>query len=835
MKRTLDQLSDAELDALIAHKKAIAQVVAQATPRDRGQPIRPQTTATGAFGRGALDSATLNFAPKIVGAVGAPIVQALRPDLFGDKEYDEVYKELRDTTRAQQKQAAEEHPYANFAGNIAGSVALPFPAKTVKGAAKLGALYGGAQALGGNDEGEVGSLSADDALAFLSGAGQGAVLGGTAQGLINRFLPKKNPASPETMERLGLSQEFDTPITLGEATGSPQQLLQEEAALKGRLGSTNQENMREFKDVRGQSFKDAASRLRESVGGEEFVSKGAAAGDVVNKIQREALDARDAYSKLYQEAKQTVAKVDTTDLREFTKLAVVDLEEAAITADNAPKTFGEIKALTRILGRPNIKLNELEAWKQGLNRSIRDVPRGGQEEFALKQLSQKFDGYLDGVIDKALVEGDTEALQKFREARKLAAQWHARYGAKDASEFGKKFIEDIVDNARFSREPYSDEMLVNKILGTSELGFKAESAGIVQEIKRQVGQSEFKKIKLEAANKLLAPLFSETPNVTTYRNNLKRLVEGNPTLAKELFSKDELAQLEKLGKLGQALFTRQKSLTNPSGTAEVLIDFIGRKSGFGWAKEAIGNLLTKKIPLEQDAVRKAAMAGTKMPREMSAVSKAILLGGQGSLIGDLASAKSFDGLSDKELDALIAQKQQAPEQSPQIENQTSDLPTSPSESRDTGISRTASLLDKIAYIESSNNPNARNQTSSASGLLQFTDGTWKDAVSRYGSETGITMQDKDSPRAQRIMASKMLASNSRELQQFLGREPSDGELYLTHFLGLDGAKKLMRYHGTGAAAARVLPAAARANRSIFFDNGKPRTVEQVYSLISRKI
>lgn len=812
MKKRLDQLSDAELESLIARKGGAAPM-----QKMNSEPLQQQISTAGAFGRGALDTASLGFAPKIVGALGAPVVKALRPDLFGNQSYGEAYKELRDTTRNQQSLASEQHPTANFAGSLLGVAGLPFPASTIKGAAKLGAAYGGAQAIGSNDSGEVGQFTADDALGGLAGAGIGGLFGGAAQGLLNKLLPKRAPANPDALERLNISQESGVPITKGEATGNPAELLKEEAAIKGRLGANNHQSMKELKELQNQRFKEYASNTRSKLGGgQAYSSKGAATSDVVNQIQKQALNDRAEYSKLYQEAKKNVAKVSTEDLKQFPKLASDDLESAALTIDNAPKTYGELRALNRILEKPELHLNDLEAWKQGLNRSLRDVQRGGQEEFALKQLSQKFDGYLDGIIEKALVEGDTKALGQFKEARKLAAAWHSNYGAKDPSEFGKKFIEDIVDNARFSREPYSDEMLVNKIFGASELGFKPESAAIVQELKRQGGDQAFSKIKLEAANKLVAPLFAETPNVTTYRNNLKRFMENNSSLAEALFDKTELQDLSKLSTLGDAIFSRPKSLINPSGTAEVILDHLGKKSFVG---NMISNLANKRIPLEQEAIKKAVVAGEKMPRQMSAAQKAAVLGTQGSIIGGLAeSNKAFDSLSDAQLEQLIASKKEKATTVPtEIEKPKNDL------------------LNKIAYVESGNNPNARSNTSSASGLLQFTDGTWRDAVKRYGQETGISLRDKNDPKAQRVMAQLMLRDNGQELQTFLGRKPNDTELYLTHFLGLGGAKKLLRSRGSEQPAARLLPAAAKANRSIFFQGRRPRTVDEVYQVISQKI
>ena len=73
-------------------------------------------------------------------------------------------------------------------------------------------------------------------------------------------------------------------------------------------------------------------------------------------------------------------------------------------------------------------------------------------------------------------------------------------------------------------------------------------------------------------------------------------------------------------------------------------------------------------------------------------------------------------------------------------------------------------------------------------------------------------------------------SNARHLTNKLGRAPTDGELYIAHFMGANGAARLigMAEANPGATAAHSFPAAARSNRSIFFDkSGRARNFAEV--------
>jgi len=60
-------------------------------------------------------------------------------------------------------------------------------------------------------------------------------------------------------------------------------------------------------------------------------------------------------------------------------------------------------------------------------------------------------------------------------------------------------------------------------------------------------------------------------------------------------------------------------------------------------------------------------------------------------------------------------------------------------------------------------------------------------------------------------------------------------LYFAHFMGAPAASKAISMLGKGAIAARSFPSAASANRSIFYDGSRPRTVDEVYELITSKV
>ena len=87
------------------------------------------------------------------------------------------------------------------------------------------------------------------------------------------------------------------------------------------------------------------------------------------------------------------------------------------------------------------------------------------------------------------------------------------------------------------------------------------------------------------------------------------------------------------------------------------------------------------------------------------------------------------------------------------------------------------------------------------------------------------------------MAGVLTQSNSFKLTGKIGRRPTDGELYMAHFMGVGGAAKLIneRRGQSAGLGARMFPNAAAANRSIFYDQqGSARSVSEVYSELNAR-
>ena len=91
------------------------------------------------------------------------------------------------------------------------------------------------------------------------------------------------------------------------------------------------------------------------------------------------------------------------------------------------------------------------------------------------------------------------------------------------------------------------------------------------------------------------------------------------------------------------------------------------------------------------------------------------------------------------------------------------------------------------------------------------------------------------PHAASLMAGELASDHASYLRGRVGRSPTSGELYAAHFLGPQGSARLIEAVGNspGASAAALFPDAAAANRSIFYREGRPATVSEVYANLTR--
>ena len=161
-----------------------------------------------------------------------------------------------------------------------------------------------------------------------------------------------------------------------------------------------------------------------------------------------------------------------------------------------------------------------------------------------------------------------------------------------------------------------------------------------------------------------------------------------------------------------------------------------------------------------------------------------------------------------------------------------------------------------AMRESGLKPQAQSRTSSAAGLFQFVEQTWFGLVKEFGARHGLSsyanaisrgsdgrfraadtsdraaiLALRNDPQVSALMAGEYARQTQGDMETSLGRPVCGGELYAAHFLGSEGACRLIRLNGSApsSAAADAFPQAAGANRNVFYHtDGTPKSVREVY-------
>ena len=176
--------------------------------------------------------------------------------------------------------------------------------------------------------------------------------------------------------------------------------------------------------------------------------------------------------------------------------------------------------------------------------------------------------------------------------------------------------------------------------------------------------------------------------------------------------------------------------------------------------------------------------------------------------------------------------------------------------RDAGID--PNLLMALAWRESRFDPQARNRHSSANGLLQFTSGTWLQAVHDFGAQHGVaayaaaiqkarsgdlTVHDertrtailklRGDPVLSVTLAAESMDRQRAAMHTWLGRTATSADLYLLHVLGPSGAARFLTAlaQHPSVASLEVASRTTLRNAGLLARDGRPMTVGSTYAAV----
>lgn len=241
-------------------------------------------------------------------------------------------------------------------------------------------------------------------------------------------------------------------------------------------------------------------------------------------------------------------------------------------------------------------------------------------------------------------------------------------------------------------------------------------------------------------------------------------------------------------------------LKSVTGTAEEASEAVGELNGtFGETGDVVAGA-TEKVKAYEKALNdlKKTIPALKVEAEKAEDYDAL---------EKLTETLLADGPPTPETANLIAQARAA------IEQKYTDQLISAMPGLSTGF------YNRLIQVESGGDSKARAKTSSATGIGQFTEGTWLGlfdkvfpALANYDRAAKLALRTNDE------MSRKILERLTQENQQSLARSgiaANDTTLYLAHFLGAGDAVKVLLANPNELAENIVKRESVEANRSVF--------------------
>lgn len=153
---------------------------------------------------------------------------------------------------------------------------------------------------------------------------------------------------------------------------------------------------------------------------------------------------------------------------------------------------------------------------------------------------------------------------------------------------------------------------------------------------------------------------------------------------------------------------------------------------------------------------------------------------------------------------------------------------------ESGLDPSKRAVDSLSAAERQRLINSKKKLPTASGLYQFTDGTWNGLNQKFGKN--YSLDDKLDPKKATEMMKLLSNDNQLLLEKSLGRSITDSELYTAHFMGMPQGKELLKADAN-LMANELFPDAAASNKAVFYKDkgrGAAKTVGELRGDIASK-
>jgi hypothetical protein len=366
---------------------------------------------------------------------------------------------------------------------------------------------------------------------------------------------------------------------------------------RGARGSDAAQVAGQFRQDQARDIQANIDVLKQRAGG-QVTRKGEGVAIVVNDLMAKKAAEKDIVNAAYEAARDTKASIPVQALSDLRKSAAESLRSYDINAKGMERLRERLSELDRMqvlekLNNPRVQIRALEDWRK------RIVTMAGQdqvEQSALNILKRQYEGFLDGAIDNALIQGNPQAIEMWRQAR------HAN------RVFKEKFSDNqIVDT--LIRKDLSPEEGANYLLGAGKMGGKQGVLGALKKVKEIVGPSEWNALREETLLKMTQAKpgkeFSRQDIVTAIEN----MERSNPSMYEFMFDNEERRILTQIKNVSRFTQTPNKA-RDPGSAMPIIRAFVSTFGDFGRLTSAVADNFAIKGVSDRLAEGSARSMGT---------------------------------------------------------------------------------------------------------------------------------------------------------------------------------------------------------------------------------
>jgi len=353
--------------------------------------------------------------------------------------------------------------------------------------------------------------------------------------------------------------ERDIPLTKGQREGDPRQLIREEN-LRTR-GDEAGKIIRDFDERQTQRLREITNELQEELAasgkapviGGEREGGGIIAEEIGESAQRMLL----AVDEAFDEAARHQASVLSEGLALLGGVRQrLKNRGFIIDPDIFPSTDRAMRQIEDLIPKSGAEgsmtartLEEINTKRKVIGRLINAAPNS-EDRLGATLIKKELDGFLDDVFNKALFEGDAQALEALKSARLVRREFGDRFEARPTRTTSGRTIQDeagkIIEQIVEKRA--TNEQIVNAVFGAGRLFGKRTASDVIRRMRTAVDDPSQidSALKQLALRRLVRPAMRDGGfDPGRYARALDDAMERNESVMREVFAPQELAALRK--------------------------------------------------------------------------------------------------------------------------------------------------------------------------------------------------------------------------------------------------------------------------------------------------